>query len=106
MRAKSKHRRFAGKLFWRLRAGLVCAKGEPARVELETRRYLRRLNPADGLKLIKFRARGWIGTDWRGFPDDVKPRLILVTHWHMRCECIMQFGFKLIPSKPSHDTSK
>ncbi len=86
--------------------GLVRAKGETARTVLETRLYPPRLNPADGLKPIKIRARIRVGTDWRWFPPDMKPRLILVTHGHMGCECSIQFGFKLIASNPSEDTSK
>jgi len=86
--------------------GLARAKGDASRTVLETRLYLLRLNPSDGLKLTKFREGIRVGTDRGWFSLEMKPRLILVTHGHMSCECRMQFGFKLIPSNPSDDTSK
>ncbi len=73
---------------------------------LETGLYPSQLNRANGLKLIKFRARIRVCTDWRWLSDDMKPRLVLVTNRHMIYECIMQFGFQLISSNPGDDTSK
>jgi len=90
MRAKSKHRRFAGKFFWFGQEQALPAAAQPVR----------------RIKIAKFRARDRVGRIWRDFPRDMKPRLILVTNRDMNCDCIMQPGHKPGASKPGDDISK